>query len=105
MGSISLSGHIIDGPEIARERNSMTCTFTVSGKEKDAAEAEKHFFKCRARGKIAEALSESLKAGMDFYITGDFAAEKYSDSNKNSIYDNIVTVNGFFNSDIGHITA
>ena len=105
MASISITGHIIDGPEVVKERNSTVCSFTVSGHEKDAIATEKHFFKCRAKGKIADAISEGAKPGMELFITGEFEAEKFHDSNKNNIYDNMVTVNGFFNSDIGHITS
>jgi single-stranded DNA-binding protein len=105
MASISITGHIIDGPEVVKERSSSVCSFTVSGHEKDAAPAEKHFFKCRAKGKIADAISAGAKPGMELFVTGEFETEKFHDSNKNNIYDNIVSVNGFFNSDMGHITA
>ncbi len=105
MANISITGHIIEGPETTTIKNKTVCNFVISGREKDAEMSEHHFFKCAASGKLAETISETAQIGMELYLTGTYDTERFSDSENNPIYDNRITVDGFFNSDTTRVSA
>ncbi len=105
MNSICVKGHLVGVPELNHIRNKAVCSFSLLGHEDSAIDKEIHFFKCEAAGKLAEAIAERGRDGMEIFVEGQFEAKNYTDEKKNRFYDNRIIVEGFIISELEHMTA
>ena len=105
MNSICIKGNLVGVPELNYVRNKAVCSFSVLGHEDSALDKEIHFFKCEASGKLAEAIAERCRDGMEIFVEGQFEAKNYMDEKKNRFYDNRIIVEGFIVAELEHMTA